>query len=835
MFPLKFFGSPPNNFTGSTYTGTENRQNRDIMHKHGKRNGRRIRRKREIMLAALLSGGIGVLGDVTAARAAGTAANTVISNTASATYNDPNNAGTTLSATSNTVTVTVAEVAGITVGAGAVTDTAAAHPANILPGDVVNYDFVVTNIGNAADTFDLPGTATVTGNGLAGTLSYSTDGGSTFTAIPSGGLSATSSVTESGTILVRVPVTVSPTATTGDVIKVLLGNTGSNDNAADTQNIAYPDPSTNNDVYTGSTTAQNGKREASFYQSGTVGTQPQALALVLLTRTGFVQGAAPAADALTYALELKINSAIPTGANASHALAAADLVPTAITLNGASSPQVLISDAIPAGTALASVAAPPSGWTAVYSVTPNSTTANAAAWTTAAPSDLTTVTRIGFVNASAVARGADVSGLSYTVTTTGASPSVPTQVNNIAQVFGQTSGDATNALVFDESGDQNPSNFNADASRGVSTPVPGGVANPSADGTDPSNNNTGTGTGPGGRDNIYTLAPAGAILNGPSGHPNATGPTNSIDDDFTNQSTPVPPGMPPGATLTPPAVVFTNTVQNPGTTALSGNTLLVPVPPTTAADLPANTTVTLTYSTATATYTYNGSQWTLTGGTAISIPSIAAAASVHYTASIQLPPATPLSTDTSKGFPVTILADVDADGNGQPTAGEPQNKTIDRTYTGFLRVSKLARIVAADGTTVVQPYSAGPTSANILPGRFIDYQITYTNISSGAGSGANDGVLNAGTTTITEDGTTGTNNWALTGPDGVSLTSNVASSPAADANGGTVSFFNGSPPVSGTNISGTTPATDVTKYVDVAAGSIAPGSSQTFTFRRRIN
>jgi hypothetical protein len=46
------------------------------------------------------------------ALSAGTAAGTNISNTATATYNDPNNPGTTLDAQSNTVTVTVAEVAG---------------------------------------------------------------------------------------------------------------------------------------------------------------------------------------------------------------------------------------------------------------------------------------------------------------------------------------------------------------------------------------------------------------------------------------------------------------------------------------------------------------------------------------------------------------------------------------------------------------------------------------------------------------------------------------------------------------------------------------------------
>ena len=798
----------------------------------------------KIVLAALLSGGAcaGLLADAAPAQAAGTAANTVISNTATATYSDPNNAGTTLNATSNTVTVTVAEVAGITVGASAVNDPA--HPGNVLPGDVVNYDFLVTNIGNASNTFALPGTAVVTGNGTAGALVYSTDGGATFPAsnsVPSGGLSATASVPANGSLIVRVPVTVSASATTGDVIKVLLGDTGANDNSAATQNIAYPDPSTGNDVHTDSTTAQNGTREAAYFQNGTVGTQPQALALILLTQTGFVQGATPAADTLTYALELKVNSTVPTGANASHALAAADLAPTSISLNGASSPQVLVSNAVPAGTTFTSVPAPPSGWTAVYSVTATSTPADAAAWTTTPPANMALVTRIGFVYAGTVARGVDVSALAYTVTTTGASSSVPTQVNSIAQVFGQTAGDASNALVFDESGDQNPSFFNADGSRGASSPVPDGVANPASDGTDTGNNNTGSGANPGGRDNVYTITPAGTILNGPSGQPAATGPSGGTDDDFSSLSVPVPPGTPPGTRISPSApTVFTNTLHNPGTGAINGSTLLIPAAPASPGDLPNGTTATLTYGGASAIYTYSSASglWSSPSGTPISIPSLAAGTSVNYTVSVQLPANTPLTTDppaaVSPGYPVTIQAFVDASGNGQFDPGEPSNKTIDRTYTGFLSVAKLARIVAADGTTVIQNYSAGPTSANIQPGRFIDYQITYTNVSLAAGPGTGDSVLNASAATIIEDGTSGANNWALTGPDGVSLTSNVVSS-AADSGGGAVSFFNGNPPASGTDRTATAPAGDVTKYVDTAAGPLAPGTSRTFTFRRRIN
>lgn len=506
-------------------------------------------------------------------------------------------------------------------------------------------------------------------------------------------------------------------------------------------------------------------------------------------------------------------------------------------MDGTSTPRVLISDAVPAATALAGVGPLPSGWTAVYSVTPTGTSAVAAAWTTTAPTNLSTVTRVGFINPNTVTRSANVSGFTYVVTSTGASQATPTQINNITQVFGQSVGDSTNALVFDESGDQNPSNFNSDGSAGATytaATAPSGIANPASDGTDPGNANTGTGTNPGGRDNIYVVSPAGIIQNGPAGHPNATGPTGSADDDFTDLSAPIAAGTAPLSTITPAAVLFNNTLRNPGTTALAGSTLLLPVPPATATDVPANTTLTLTYSGTSATYTYNGTQWTLTNGTAVSVPSIPASTSVNYTASVQLPAGTVLSTDTLKGFPVTILADVDTNGNGVADAGESTNQTIDRVFTGFLKVSKLARIVAADGATVVQDYSAGPTSANIQPGRFIDYKITYQNVATAPGSGVSDQILNANAATITEDGTSGSNNWALTGSTGISLTSNVTGS-ATDSGSGSVTFFNGNPPASGTDKTGTVPAGDVTKYVDTASGPVAPGTSLTFIFRRKIN
>ena len=794
--------------------------------------------KSKLVLAALMTGGLTgslLVGEALPAEATGTAAGTAISNTATATYSDPNNPGTTLNATSNTVSITVAEVAGITVSGGTPTDTTPGHAGNILPGDVLNYDFTVTNIGNGPNPLALPGTAALTGPGTAGTLQYSTDGGAHFTAIPAGGVT-TAAIPANAAVIVRVPVTVSAGAATGDVIKVQLGDTGSNDNSAATQNIADPTPAAA-DVHTTSTTAQNGLREAAYFGSGTVGSQPQAFATLLLTRTGATPGATPAQNTLTYALGLNVSTAVPTGAGASHALVAADLVGASITVNGTTSPRILLSDAIPVGTTLTGTPTAPSGWTVVYTTSPTSTGANSAAWTTTAPTDLSTVTRIGFVISGTVAKGASLTGFSYVVTTTGASPNSPTAVNNIAQAFGQSSGDTANALVYDESGDQSPSNFNDDGSRGSNVPA-SGVANPAADETDTANTNTGT--GPGGEDLVYTIVPAGTILIGPGGSPAAVGPTDN-SDDFTNLSTPLPAGVAPGQTVTPAAVTFTNTLQNPGTSAISGNVLLLPQPPAllpggAAADLPTGTTATLTYSGTSAVYTYDGTHWTLSSGTALSVPSLGAGASVPCTVAVHLPAGTALSTDTGKGYPVSILAVVDANGNGTPDTGEPTNRTVDRLYTGYLQVTKRARIVAADGTTVIQNYSVGPASANIQPGRFIDYQITYANISTPAPSGGSgNGTLSAASVTLTEDGTSGGNNWALDGDgNGVLDTSNVASS-ALDSGGGAVTFYNGNPPASGTDRSGTTPPADVTKYVDTPPGPVAPGTSQTFTFRRRIN
>ena len=774
------------------------------------------------------------------AQAVGTAAGTAISNTASATYTDPNNAGQTLNATSNAVSVTVAEVAGLTVAPAGTTDSGGhAQP---VPGDVVDYDYTITNVGNDPTQVFIPGAATVGGPGTPGTLQYKLPGASAFANVPAGGLTS-ASIAAGQSITVRVPITVDAGAATGQTLSVQFGDTAPNDNTAGTQNQAFTADGANKDVHTADNAdgsgvpgeiagpPVNGEREAAGAQQTTIGSQPQAFATVGLVHTAFTPGPTPATSTLDYALTLGVAAAVPSGAPPS--LAAADLAPTTITLAGAPASRVLISTAIPVGTTLTGVPVAPSGWQVVYTTDPTTTTANAAGWSLTPPANLATVTRVGWISPSAVAKGTSVSGFTFDVITSGASPTTPTQVAALAQAFGQTAGDPTNALVYDESGDAAAANFNDDGSRGSNVPTTG-VANPAADGLDASNNNTGA--GPGGEDSVFTVQPSGQVLNGPNGQPAATGPTDNTDD-FTNQAAPVPAGTAPGGVIpTPAPVMFTNTISDPAVSPITAHILLVPLSPSTipggqASDLPAGTTVTLGGGSGTATYTYNGTVFTLSSGTPVQINGLASGGTVNYTSVVTLPANTVLSTDTGKGFSVSIQAFVDASGNGAYDAGEPTNTTVDRVYTGFVKMVKEARIVAADGTTVIQDYTGAPASAGIIAGRFIDYRITYTNISSPA-AGSGSVTLSANGLAINEDGTVLPNNWARDNDgNGVPDTGHAPGTASDSGAGATVTFFSGNPAA--------TPTTDsdanVTRYVDTVSTPVTPGQSRAFTFRRRIN
>ncbi|AKG20365.1 beta strand repeat-containing protein [Calothrix sp. 336/3] len=831
-----------------------------------------------LVTTTLLAGGFFQL--IAPVIAEGTEGGEQISNTATATYEDPNNPNSTINATSNTVIVTVAEVAGITVKASGITDaTTSATNTTVQVGDLLIANFVITNVGNDPTKFRIPNLATVTGpgtvsgtlpnNGTLNNLQYSIDGGQNWINITNSTVE-TASIAPGGTVLVRVPVTVQAGAQTNDTITVTLGNTPGNQ-----QNILRtPD---GGDVFTVDNANKavagevdgspvNGTREASDTQTIKVGTTAKTytLATILKTRTDYSNSGTPNIDddIVTYGLGIRVEQNDPTG----QGITPAPLVGTAIP--GLSGQRILVSDAIPQGTELAEAPTAPPGWLVVYSTNdPTAQDANQATWTTTQPA-LNTVRRIGFVNdpniITSMAPGATENRFSIKIKTTGApNTNGPDSfvINNIAQLFGQTPG--TNAPVYDDSGDNVPSNYTDGA--GVWTPPTGtdtnsdgipdtlppgnvddGYVTDSTDlgnnGTDTGNNNTGTGAG--GEVNSFPISEpvASAVLNGPQNVPGATGPSGQTNDDFTNKSAPVPANTTPGSQINPPGVGFTNTVQNNGTSV--GDISLVPTlpPGMNSLDLPDGTKVTITYDNQSAVYTYNQSTGSFTGPTTpVTILGVQPGTSVNYGVEVDLPAATPLSTDTISqysgdkefGFPVPILATIDT---AEAGTNNGTNITIDRVYTGFLRLIKESRILPGTGPAVVtgqDVFSTTPKTPS--PGNIIEYRIRYKNISDPQAGNGNV-ILNADKVVITEDGVSGGNNWALDNDSDTKIdTSNVVGS-AQDSGTANIQFFAGNPATATTaDQTGTTANTDVTKYINTVTGIVPPGTERTFTFQRKMN
>lgn len=826
--------------------------------------------------------------------AEGTTAGQSISNEATATYQDPNDTSTTINATSNKVTVTVAEIAGITVTPVGVIDE---NGGTVGGGDKLYYTYSVKNVGNDPTKFQIPNTATITGGpgAVSGDLEYSTDGGTTWISAATAG--TTPSVPADGSILVRVPVTVQSSAVINDVITVVLGNTPTTNNG---QNLPR-DPDIR-DIYTVDNadsdnipgevngSPANGVREASATNEIKVGaTIPTlksfALATLLKTRGAYFTNATPQItdDKVSYDLSFRVESNDVTG----QGITPAPLIGTDISVDTITATRILVSDAIPAGTALAATPTAPSGWEAVYTTDPVTTTANLAQWKRfstnplANATALATVKRVGFISNSSITAinpGQTVAGFSIQLAITG-TPTTLT-INNIGQLFGATPG-TTSVPVYDESGDANPSNYDGplnnmtpptttSPANGVPT-VLGTVDDGYVDnattpetGTDPSGNNTGT--GPNGEANAFTLKEAVPVdlLNGPENRPDAVGPTSN-NDDFSNKSSFVDPNKTFGDTIDPLPVVFINTVKNTGTATSNISLLPTTVAPGTYDDtLPTDTLVTINYNSLSKLYVWNGTEFLYDADGSVSTNndrSVINATSKYFTipvlnnatqsygVEVNLPAGTKLSTATLKGFPAGVTAFVDdaTPGLGSETV---KNTTIDRVYTGFLKVVKLSRVLKGTGpnvgagqddfetTPAINGFDPG-TGADVprtpAVGNIVEYQIRYTNVSAPQ-SGTGNAILNADKIVITEDGTKSPSNWALDNDSNGGIdTSNIVGT-AKDSGTSTIQFFVGNPATTlGVDQTGTTVNNDVTKYVNTVTGQVAPGVQRTFTIQRKVN
>jgi hypothetical protein len=812
---------------------------------------------RPIIASLLVSSGLLQLAAPVLAN--GTAAGTQITNTATASYEDPTDPTKPLNTFSNTVKVTVAEVAGLTLTADtfSVVDGTTLVPTNAgaVPGNKVYFDYTITNVGNDPTQIRVPGTAKVTGSGQVEQVQYWN--GTAWVNIPNAGEFISGSKAPGETLKVRVITLVLSGAVPGDDLIVTLGNTLT----PNAQNVLRD--STGGDVYTVDNAdssvigevngaPENGVREAAATQKIVIGATPEAFVTVTKVRGAQNPGANAAIlsdDTFTYDLGLKVaNQAdLPVGSTKS----AADLEDTTVPGIGSG---ILVSDAVPANTTAKSLTVP-AGWVAVYTVSPTTIAANAATWVEipGGPGVVTvptppsgTISRVGFVKKRptgsttpiSIAKGSTVSGMAVTVELTGFTAAGGT-VANIAQVFGSTNVNGTPKLVFDESGDQNPNNYTSGNTPGpvdvAGNPViTSGVASPTDPDTDALNNNSGS--GPGGEPNVFNVLPIAqtGILNGTGGKPGAVGPTGTTNDDFTNVSTPIPAttwslnpttGVYTANPIDPASVGFANTFQTAaGSPTQSVN--LMPTTPTTA--LPAGTKVTITFGATSKTFVtdptglifYNDG--TTTPATPLVVPNVVAGTPVNYGTEIDLPS----GTAQLKGYGVPIVAFVD---NGTGPAGldptDTQNITIDRVYTGYLKLNKEVQISEADGT-VIEAFTSTPSATiTARPGQLLQYRITYANISDIAPANSGSVALSAQNIKITEDGNTAPNNWAKIDPVTNAPITGHQTGSASDSNNGVITFDNGASANSSANVG---------VYKDVVAGPLAPQQVGTFSFSRIV-
>ena len=218
----------------------------------------------------------------------------------------------------------------------------------------------------------------------------------------------------------------------------------------------------------------------------------------------------------------------------------------------------------------------------------------------------------------------------------------------------------------------------------------------------------------------------GDVLIGPGGVPGAIGPTG-VNDDFTNRSmntgiANIPPG---GVTTAAGTIVFRNTVQNTG----AGDDVFVISAPAS----PARFTIEISID--------NGDNYVRLEP---SNPSLTLAVGYRAAAIMLVRITAPAGLKMLTGFDTVIRATSTV----TPTA---TNDTIDRLYTGFIRLDKSATVVNATGT-------AG--SAVATQGAEIEFAITYSNVSSAAGVG--NSLLTAHNLVISQNGNSAPNNWGMT-------------------------------------------------------------------------
>jgi hypothetical protein len=434
---------------------------------------------------------------------------TTITNTVTSSYSDGTNSYAT---TSNTVTVTVSNIAGLTI-----TPDAGTNPTVVLDQTLVDFNFTVTNTGNFTNQVDFKasgasiiktGAATVTAAVIDVDKSGTINAGDTdiFT---NGSAVTSANVLQDGTLFVIVRVTVNSGAATASTINIQLGDAAGGspwDNKVLAASAA--------DVVT-HTAGTNGQEEARGDITATVAND----ALIRLTLTAPSGPVAVGSD-ITYAWVLTNDGSR-----------------TANSQTLSSNPGIFIVVPIPARTKLKNTTGFPVG--TLYTADAITTAPLAASWSSTAPA-LNTVTRVALKTGTTLAAGASTTSINVVVTVqTGISIVLP--VRELGDAFDLN---FVGASKTDQSGDarSNIGDGNADFTEGNS--------DADADGHMQDTNLSSTG---------------GSVQLGPLGFQAAVGPTNT-NDDYTNRSvnTGIATVAPGGNTSAQGIVTFTNTVGNTG-------------------------------------------------------------------------------------------------------------------------------------------------------------------------------------------------------------------------------------------------------------------------------
>ncbi len=740
--------------------------------------------------------------------AAGTAPNTVIQNTATASYNDGN--GNSYTTNSNTVSTTVQNAPSLSV--------APPTAQNVAPGQIVVDTYTLTNTGNASGTFAIP-TGTPATVGANGTLAGYVIAGTTCTAAAQCNITQANtalagvSVLPGITIAIGVEYTVSITAKAGNTIPTTL-----------TANITQPTSGAAPAATSANVTATQTdtvSADARLDLQKAASTPPTAAADITFTITGNNGGSFAATDLKS------VQSLLGTAAPG---VVVTDLIPQfggkPLNLDTASPPSVALNGAGTGTTATLYYSTSPTGAAGSWSTTYVAGDYFIAAFLSGGTGGVELPSKPGN---SAGAGSVSVPELTFVFSTfqpsgTGAANSG--SISNIANALIGGNPGATGVTPimgpFAGSGEADSAN--------PTTPIGGAVTNQTS--------TPGT-VAPGGDSNTVTSAAyaTNTVSVGPLNFPNATGSYPAAPNNGTGAATNNNDYTAAGFVCSNGATVNNGTfsciipaagITVPGTYTNSGNaadtlTLSVMAPAGFTAQafqaLGCNASVTSLNNTGCT----KGNPITglVTSGNTGSgtLGSVASATSGNYIV-VYLP----TTAGTSAVAPFTAIDSVvTVAGTQAGTVSSDTNTThVDLYPGGPITLTKSQAIV-----TNYPAGSTGQTAGAPCPGGTITYTVTYLNTAptSAVAGGTNVGTepsfaYNALTTVtgpnafvLTEDGALAPNNWAT-------YTNGLTAAPTTT---GTATFTFAYTPTAGT-------AAGSSKFTATANSAIAAGATGTVVF-----